>query len=639
MSEKRHVIISTAGHVDHGKSALVKALTGVDADTLPEEKRRGLTIELGFVFLEDPDYEKQIVFIDVPGHEKFIKTMAAGASNVDGALLVVAADEGISLQTREHLEILQLMGINDGIIALSKSDLVSQDHLLELEENVRQFVSWTFLKNAPIIPVSAKTGAGIAAIKDALKAVGRKVYEREDIGFFRMPIDRVFSMRGFGTVVAGTILSGRVRVGDRLEIYPERIPVKVRGIQVHDKEQEESEIGKRTALNLQDVKKDALYRGQCLGAKNKLIPSYKFDTKLLLLKSYGKELKNRMRVRLHVGTDEKIGRVVLIDKEKLLPGDSAYVQFMLEAPSVALPGDSFIIRSFSPLISIGGGRILDAAPKRHKRFDKDAITGLQRLDGEEGTIIEQMFIKAGFLPQSAAAAAAAVGVEEKRASEIINTLGQKARLITVPTGKEDSFIHTQYYNLLQQSILDIIRKFYQDFPFRFYMPFADLRSQILKKTILPVFNSLIGAMSSEKLIIRKESGVGLPGHEPALKPREMEQSGKVENIYRQASFAAPNTEDVRSQLRLNPSDFTNLLKGLYESEKLVRLSQKVTYHQDTVKLAQELVAAFARQHGSITIAQLRNEIKMSRKYAQAILEYFDRIGLTIRRGDEHVLKQ
>ncbi len=263
MSEKPHVIVGTAGHIDHGKSALVKALTGTDPDTLPEEKERGMTIELGFVFLDLPDYEKQIVFIDVPGHEKFVKTMVAGASNVDAVLFVIAADEGISVQTREHFDILRLLSVREGIIVLSKSDLVDEERIEALTAEVRGFVAGTFLEQAPIMPVSAHTGAGLPALVEALKAAGRRVDRRDDCGYFRMPIDRVFVKHGFGTVIAGTVLSGEVKVGDKIEILPERIETRIRGVQVHKSKQEASGLGRRTALNIHDVEKDALRRGQC----------------------------------------------------------------------------------------------------------------------------------------------------------------------------------------------------------------------------------------------------------------------------------------------------------------------------------------------------------------------------------------
>ncbi|MCX6564016.1 MAG: selenocysteine-specific translation elongation factor [Candidatus Aminicenantes bacterium] len=285
MTEKEHLIVGTAGHIDHGKSSLVKALTGIDPDTLPEEKERGLTIELGFVFMDVPEYEKQIVFIDVPGHEKFVRTMVAGASSIDVVLFIIAADEGISVQTREHFDILQLLRVKEGIIALTKSDLVDADQLEKLGGEVGAFVQGTFLEGAPVIPVSSLTGSGLAEIKAALMAAGRCVCRREDCGYFRLPVDRVFVMHGFGTVIAGTVLSGGIKTGDRIEILPERIETKVRGVQVHKEKRDASGLGKRTALNLHDVDKTLLRRGQCAVAPGLITPATRLDARLHLLNS------------------------------------------------------------------------------------------------------------------------------------------------------------------------------------------------------------------------------------------------------------------------------------------------------------------------------------------------------------------
>src|SRR5512136_100244 len=398
MPEKDHVIIGTAGHIDHGKSSLVKALTGTDPDTLPEEKERGMTIELGFVFLDDPGYEKQIVFIDVPGHEKFIKTMAAGASHVDGVLFIIAADEGISVQSREHFDILRLLGIRQGAIALTKSDLVDEARIADVQTAVRQFVQGSFLEHAPIIPVSSVTGKGVSDIKNALREIGLKVINRPDSGIFRMPIDRVFTMHGFGTVVAGTVLAGAVKLGDRVGVYPEGLSARIRGIQVHKEKREHSGIGRRTALNIQDVKKESLRRGQVLAAEGSLVPTTRLDARLDILPSAGREIKHRERIRLHICTDEVIARLVLLEGQKIEPGTTALVQFVLEKPTVALPGDRFVIRSFSPLVTIDGGQVLDPSPEKHKRLSGQVLEGMKKLGGAVEEAVEQAFLQAEARP-------------------------------------------------------------------------------------------------------------------------------------------------------------------------------------------------------------------------------------------------
>lgn len=633
-----HVIIGTAGHIDHGKTALVKALTGIDADTLPEEKRRGMTIELGFVFLDIPDYEKQIVFIDVPGHEKFVKTMVAGASNVDGALLVIAADEGINQQTREHFEILHLLHIKIGIICLTKCDLVQPDRIHDLTEEVRSFVKNSFLENASIFPTSIVTGEGVDAVKKSLIELGRSIKTREDSNIFRMPIDRVFTMKGFGTVIAGTVLSGRVKVGDIIEIYPDGIKTRIRSIQVHDTNKPESFIGRRTALNLHDVKKAQLRRGQVAGAPSCFSPSYWLDTRLNLLESYGKPLNNRTRVRLHVGTDERIGRIVLLDSDVLLPGQSGLIQFALEAPTVALKGDAFVIRSFSPIVTIGGGTILDGNPARHKRFDQKIISGLKKLEGGLEEQIDQVFLNAGFNPITVKDVAVALDEELNEVTHVTERLVSVNQLLGIDTEKGNVYLHRSWVEMLKKQMLDAVKLFFQKNPHRLYMPYADLRSQLQRLTDIRFFPTLLNELLVEKTLSKQADGINLPNREPVFAPREQELNARIEKIFKTSGFASPLEEDIRKQLRLHPNEFKKIFKGLYDRNILVKLNNKVTYHREILDSIKAVLLDHCRNKGGITIAELRDRLKLSRKYAQAALEYFDRIGLTYRKDDKHVLK-
>lgn len=635
MPELEHVIIGTAGHIDHGKTALVKALTGIDADTLAEEKRRGITIELGFVFMKTPGYDKQIVFIDVPGHEKLVKTMVAGASNIDAALLVIAADEGINIQTLEHFDILQLLGIKSGIIGLTKRDLVDEKRIQELKAEVRDFVKGTFLADAPIIPVSSVSGEGVGEIKSALMMLGQKVEKRHDNGIFRMPIDRVFTMPGFGTVIAGTVLSGEVKVGDKIEIYPDGITAKVRSIQVHNISKEKSSIGKRTALNLQDIKKELLRRGQCAGLAGSLNPTYRLDARLKLLQSYARELKQRSRVRFHVGTDEVICRLVLLDKQVFLPGETGFVQFVLEKPSVALPRDHFVIRTFSPLMTIGGGAILDPAPAKHKRFDDQVIQGLKRFEGTLADTIEQSFINSNFIPLSPKEVSLKIGERQSEIEQVIENLFKNGTLVKTDSEK---YLYSSAYRSLVEKLLFTVKSYLSTDSFRLYMPFSDLRSQVLKLTDPQVFKMALDELLNKKIIFKKDSQIGLVGHEISLKPREQELLMRIEQAFQKARFAAPLEEDVQKRLGLRTEVFQKMMKSLIDQEKLIRLNKKVTYHAETLMATQEMVLNHLKKYQSITIAELRDRLRLSRKYAQAVLEYFDRIGLTIRKEDRHVIK-
>jgi len=453
-----------------------------------------------------------------------------------------------------------------------------------------------------------------------------------------MPIDRVFTMHGFGTIIAGTIVSGEVKIGDKIEMFPDGIIAKVRGIQVHNKKKERSYIGKRTALNLQDIKKEMLRRGQCAGSVGSLTPTYRLDARLQLLKSYEKELKNRTRVRLHTGTDEKICRLVLLDQGILRPGKNALVQFVLEAPAVALPRDQFVIRSFSPLMTIGGGRILDATPSKHKRFDAQVLEGLRRLEGNLTEIVEQTFIKSNFMPQNSSDVAIKIGEKENEVEEVIGNLYKRGRLVKISPEKVEKYLHSKSYDKLAEKLLTIIKNYLSTYSFRLFMPFSDLRSQFLKLTDLQTFKTIIDDLGNKRIIYKKESQVGLVGHEISLKPGEQELATRIEQIFRKAGFATPLEEDVQKELALSSEIFKKIINSLIDQEKLIRLNKKVTYHREFVTAAQEIVTDHIRKNQSITIAELRDKLQLSRKYAQGILEYFDNIGLTIRKEDKHVIK-
>jgi selenocysteine-specific elongation factor len=638
MPEKEHLIVGTAGHIDHGKSALVKALTGIDPDTLPEEKERGLTIELGFIFMDAPELEKQVVFIDVPGHEKFVKTMAAGASHVDLALLVIAADEGISVQTREHFDILRLLEIPRGVVALTKSDLADAGRIAALTSEVRTFLGGTFMEDAPIVPVSAVTGTGLDSLKAALREAGARVPKREDRGIFRMPIDRVFIMHGFGTIIAGTALGGEVRIGDQIEIYPERLETRVRGIQVHNQSVEQSSIGRRTALNIKDISKDLLRRGQCAAAPGSLEPTSRLDARLQLLERLGKELKNRERVRVHIGTDEAVARVALLDRGLLSPGGSAPAQLLLESPTVALPGDRFVIRSLSPAMTIGGGVVLDASPPKHKRRDAQVIDESKKLEGSLAERVEGMLERSGFRTMTAAELARKLGCAEAAIREALDELAAGGKIKRLSADTDAVYLHASAYARLGEKLTALVKEQAEARAFRPLIPAAELRAHFRRLTGGPTFEAIVSDLINQKILFQNDAGVGLPGREPARGQKEQELVDRVETAFKKAGFAAPLEEEIQRKVGINLGPFREIMRSLVEEKKLVRLDPKVTYHQATMQAAKELVLAHLARHQSITIAELRTKLGLSRKYAHAILEYFDKTGLTRRVEDRHVLK-
>ncbi|HEX9080186.1 MAG TPA: selenocysteine-specific translation elongation factor, partial [Desulfuromonadaceae bacterium] len=383
----KHLILGTAGHIDHGKTALVKALTGIDTDRLKEEKERGITIELGFAHLE-LENGIQLGIVDVPGHERFIRSMVAGVGGMDLVVLVIAADEGIMPQTREHLEICQLLGVKKGLVALTKSDLVDNDWLDLVSEEVRDYLNGTFLEGASVIPVSSRTGAGLADLKEALAALAAVVPEKESEGPFRLPVDRVFTITGFGTVVTGTLLSGGIAVGDEVEILPSGRTCRVRGIQTHGSKEERAVAGQRVAINLQGVEHSEVGRGDVVAPAHEFRTTRAVDARLDYLPSAPGELRHRATLRLHSATYEVPAQVILLDRDTLKPGETASVQLRLKAPVLLLPGDPFVVRAYSPQATVGGGRVLDPAPPRRRRRSDTAQALLTALN--DGTDEEKV---------------------------------------------------------------------------------------------------------------------------------------------------------------------------------------------------------------------------------------------------------
>lgn len=646
MLRNDHAIVGTAGHIDHGKTALIKALTGIDVDTLAEEKRRGITIELGFAFLDTPGFDKEIIFIDVPGHEKLIKTMVAGASNIDAVLFVIAADDGINVQTLEHFDILQLLAIENGVIALTKCDLVDENHLRAVTNDVKSLVAGTFLENAPVIPVSSVTGEGVEEIKVALVEAAGRVRTRRDTGIFRMPIDRAFTMQGFGTVIAGTILSGQVNVGDKLEILPDGLTTRVRGIQVHAKSIQESHIGVRTAINLMDVKKEQLRRGQTAVAPGSVTSTTRIDAQFHLLKSCGEDLKNRTRIRFHVAADEVIGRLVLLDRDRLSPGETAVVQFVLESPTVALPKDRYVIRTFSSLATIGGGAILDAQAKSHKRFDASAVDALEKLRGGISDVVEQAFVKSGVVPLNVAEVASFVGENEDEVAVVVQSLLDDGLLVRItPRTVEEltdiragKFISAEISLGLAERLLGILDEYYSSNPYKVFMPSSELQSRFCKFADKQVFVALVRNLCEQEVLRAGRVKVGRIDRKPQWKTGERELALRIEKIYESEGYATSPEDEIQSELRIPQDVFESIMMALTDQGRLVRLADRVTYHEKHLRAVRELVKQYIAENGSITAPELRDKLGVTRKYSVAILEYLDNAQVTRRLGDKRVLK-
>lgn len=607
----KNITIGTAGHVDHGKTTLIKALTGIDTDRLKEEKERGMTIDLGFASLDLPNGAHAGI-VDVPGHERFIKNMLAGAGGVDLALLVIAADESVMPQTVEHLEILQLLEVKRGVIALTKADLVDADWIEAVEEDVRKALEGTFLADAPIIPVSSTTGQGLPELLAAIQDASEGVEARDSSGPFRLPIDRVFTLTGFGTVVTGTLVAGTVKVGDAVEVLPKGLKSRVRQIQIHGRKVESASAGSRVAMNLAGLEVSDLERGDVCATPETLKASSLLDLRLTLLKS-AKPLKNRTRVRLHVGTAELLGRLTLLDRDDLKPGDQAYAQFRSETPAAAARNDRFVIRSYSPMTTIGGGVIIEPNARRHRRFDASTISALTTSSkGSPEELLEQE------LKQSPTGKTSA-------SHELVESLKQQGKIIELPGGRA---MHSSVLAHHADKIRSTLQFFHEKNPLKLGMPKEELRNTAGKAFDAKGFASLLEYIAQAGEISTSDTLVSLAGREVSLKPEQQSAADRMLEALQKAGLNVPSPDE------LGPREILDLL---VQRGEVIRVTQDLYFHHETIERAERTVREYIGKNGKITVSEFRDATGSTRKYALPILEYFDSKKVTRRLGDERVL--
>jgi selenocysteine-specific elongation factor len=534
-----HLIIGTAGHVDHGKTALVNVLTGIDTDRLKEEKERGISIELGFAPLLLPSGRKAGI-VDVPGHERFIKNMLAGAGGFDLVLLVIAADEGVMPQTREHLDILQLLQVTNGIVVLTKIDLVDKEWLELVEEDVHEFLKDTLLEKAPLVKVSATNGTGIQELLQKIDLMSTQLTPRSISGLPRLPVDRVFTITGFGTVVTGTLVSGVLRLGDTVEIQPQGHISRIRSLQVHGKKVEEALAGQRVAVNLPGLELEQVARGSVVAAVGTMSPTNRIDIKLLLLKNASRPLKNRTRVRFYLGTSETLGRVILLDRDELAAGTLAYAQLELEDELVAAKGDRFVIRSYSPMYTIGGGTVVDPHPRRkHKRFRADVLDALAtRERGNPAELVEQYLSYANSL-NLVGDIAVATGLKEDEAERAINELVQSGRVKMLNGDGKRYYVSSDAYQRWCADITNLLQSYHSNYPLREGYPREDLRSRMFHFINSRVFQILLLEMEKDGLLRVTAKTVALKGFTSGLSPQQGEAINRIRQILLEASFLPP----------------------------------------------------------------------------------------------------
>jgi len=630
---KRHYVIGTAGHIDHGKTAMVKQLTGTDTDWLKEEKERGMTIDLGFAFLGD-----DITIIDVPGHEKFIRNMVAGVSTIDLVLLVIAADDGVMPQTREHLDILKLLQIKHGIVVITKIDLVEPEWVELVIDDVKDLVKGTFLEAAPIVPISNETGQGIDALRQHIYDRLVHAEDRQDRGIFRLPIDRVFTMKGFGTVVAGTVLSGSLTPDQSVELLPRGQKLRVRGLQIHEQNVKRVKIGDRAAVNLAGIEKEAIKRGDVLAATGAFRPTRFFDAKFYLLESASKDLKHGTRIRLNIGTSEVIGRVSILDKEEIKPGESAYIQFRLEKPVVPDVGDRYVVRTYSPVYTIGGGMVLDIHPPRHKRFSSEVLDKIATLEsGDPEKIVEQFLRSNKYHRITLAQIAQQASLAADQVEQVIRKLQDQKQCYRYSEKGQDYFIHYSYYAELKEKVIQALEEFHQKNPTRLGVSRTDLKVLINLPADVLLFNKTLDELLEAGKVQISGNRIALAAHQLQVTERQQKLMDRIANIFFDRGFTTPGMVQIAEQIGIKEKEVNEILQILLETGVLIKAEEGILFHKDRVDEARRLIQSHFDQEYQLTVADFREMIASSRKYAVPLLNYFDSIGLTIRQHDVRVI--
>lgn len=632
----KNIIIGTAGHVDHGKTRLIKALSGIDTDRLEEEKKRGITIELGFAHIPN-DAGYNIGVIDVPGHEKFIKNMLAGIGGIDFVLFVVAADEGIMPQTREHFEILQALGIDDGIIAITKTDMVDEEWLELVQEDIRDYVEGSFLEGKPMIPVSAKSGANIDLLKEEIiRKCDRESKRIEAPEMFRLPVDRVFTKSGFGTVVTGTLMDGTCSLNDEVHVFPEETPTKIRGIQTYGNDVEQAVAGQRTAINLSGVRKEDIRRGDVIAAKSAVSVTGMLDVKLKIFDSSERMVLNNSRVHLYCGSKEVLTKVILMDRDALSAGEEAYVQFRLEEPIAVRRGDRFIIRFYSPIITIGGGQILDAVPEKHKRNRENVLEGFRTL--ESGNVSDIFVLKTGGHKfYSKELLLQELGMLPETGNREIERCIEEGKLVELEDG---TILAASKFQMMTDRLIQMLQEYHESNPLAEGMPKQELQSRLRDTWHIQEDKIILGAVHRlMNLGTLTDCGktVSMQGFEAVLTPEQEKLKERIAGIYKDAGIEIPKNDEIYA-LDSDKRVINAIFDRLYKEGVLVKVDPSYNISQE----GWNRVAAAARTagaEGSFVLADFRDTLNTSRKYASVYLAALDRAGITVFDGERRRLPE
>jgi selenocysteine-specific elongation factor len=629
----KRIVIGTAGHIDHGKTTLIRALTGIDCDRLKEEKERGITTELGFAHYKFGD-DLMVGIVDVPGHEKFVRHMVAGAWGIDMALLIVAADEGVMPQTREHVDICELLGITRGIVAVTKKDLVDDDMVELVKEDIVDFLKGRILEGSPIIPVSSTTGENIDLLKEAIYKAAQGMEERSKEGIFRLPVDRVFTIRGLGTIITGTCISGHIRIGEEIEIYPDGRKAKVKNIQAYHENVDEATAGQRVALNLQGVERNEIERGTIIGRPETLMLSHRMDATFKYLKLPFKPIKTDAILRFHIATTQEEARIVLLSKDVIEPGEELFVQYVFANPIVALPDDRYILRGSYAVQTIGGGRVLDIMPRKHKRYSDHLGSAYTVLADENiAAKAEYHILKGGYEGIGRNLLSMALGRHEQSVTAIINSLVEKGKAKTV--GK--TIIQMGKFQDYKKMVNAFLADFHNKNPLKVGMSKEELRSR-LPKVDPSVFQAALDELLKDGLIETEKDRVKIKIAESKKdKDLELLEAQIVKGLLRYG-FTPPFVKDLALEIKQPEGRLRDVLGRLVFEGKIVKVKGDFYFHRDVIEDLKQKVRSYLTQKKEMTPSDFKSVLDLSRKYMIPLLEYLDEIKVTIRTGDKRILR-
>lgn len=630
----KNIIVGTAGHIDHGKTTLIKALTGRNTDRWEEEQRRGITIDLGFTYFDLKNGDR-VGIIDVPGHEKFINNMVAGVVGMDLVLLVVAADEGIMPQTREHMDILGLLGIKKSILVINKCDLVDEEWLELVEEEIQEELEGTFLEGAPVVKVSAATGQGLDELTDTIQQLmSDEVVAKDTQTIPRLPIDRAFTLSGFGTIITGTLISGTITREDVLEMYPIGKECKIRNIQVHGQNQDKCYAGQRVAINLSNVKKKEIRRGCVLAPKNSMKNTDLLDVKLKVLEDSMRILTNHERLHLYTGTSEILCRAVLLDKEQIGPGEEGLVQLRLEEEIAVKRGDRFVVRFYSPMETIGGGIVLEPNPVRKKRFDAQAIEELKKKEsGSLGDVMELQIKEHGDTMITLAELAKVMAHSVDELKEYLEELEESGTIFGFPMKKDTYLWHRDSEFAVRQKIEETLQKYHSEHPYRYGMKKAEIHNTFLKKIKPNIFDAYIERMTGENVYGRREEYLSLPGYEVPKDAMYLQTEKLIEDTFEKAGYDFVRFSEIDFG-KIPRQTAEDVVLMMIDEGKVLRINEEMFTMKHLMDEAKEKIQNHLKEENLITIAQVRDMFSTSRKSAKPILEYMDSIKVTKKTGGE-----